>query len=144
MYMNTETENQNGFTLIEILLSIILLSIILTSFFGFLTQSAMFAQKNGQKLNTMQTAELFNNLFETNVSRQDLINKNIIKGDQTTTITIDKSTIDGLVGKTIESPFSITARVKNDVPKGLIQVTTIVQDPKDLYNKSETFTYIRK
>jgi prepilin-type N-terminal cleavage/methylation domain-containing protein len=66
------TENQNGFTLIEVLLSIMLLSIILTSFIGLFSQSAIFTQKNGNKLNTMQTAQTVIHMIDSNVTEGDL------------------------------------------------------------------------
>lgn len=41
---------QDGFTLIEVLVSIVILSIILTTFFSFFSQSLIFSGKNEEKL----------------------------------------------------------------------------------------------
>lgn len=70
--MCKKTENQNGFTLIEVLLSIVILSIILTFFIGFFTQSANFTQKSGEKLSTMQTAQTVIHMIDSNVSEDVL------------------------------------------------------------------------
>lgn len=47
---------KNGFTLIEVLASIIIIGIILTVFFGFYSQSMLFSNKNQQQLEALNIA----------------------------------------------------------------------------------------
>jgi type II secretory pathway pseudopilin PulG len=133
---------EEGFTLVEVLVSIILLFIILTSFLSFFSQSAMFIHSNEKKLGTMQIAQKYINLIEENVGLSDL--KYIPIGTE-----IDKKDIDQLILKTTNksidsSSFRIKGFITTDTPKGLTQFKIIVQDPSDTKNKSVTYTYIRK
>jgi prepilin-type N-terminal cleavage/methylation domain-containing protein len=54
--MKVYFQSQEGLTLIEVLVSIVMLSIILISFIGVFTQSAQFNNKNRQKLGTIDTS----------------------------------------------------------------------------------------
>ncbi len=47
----------NGFTLLEILLTLVILSIILLSFMSFFSQSSLFTQKNNEKLTAINLAQ---------------------------------------------------------------------------------------
>lgn len=49
--------SSKGFTLIEILVAVVILSIILLTFFGFFSQSALFATKNKQQLTAISLAQ---------------------------------------------------------------------------------------
>jgi type II secretory pathway pseudopilin PulG len=150
--MKENLKTQEGITLIEVLVSIVLVSIILISFIGFFTQSAIFTQKNGQKLGTVQTSQKFINLIK-DVSKDDL-SKNSATQQITTksgsTVSINKTVIDQLLKQTYTSPYTISAVltnvpiVVNSSTLNLIQFKIIVQDPNDPNNKSETYTYIRK
>ncbi|NHM30486.1 type IV pilus modification PilV family protein [Neobacillus terrae] len=138
-----ENLKEKGFTLVEVLVSIILLFIILTSFLSLFFQSAMFIHSNEEKLGTMQMAQKYINLIEENVGLSDL--NSIQIGTE-----IDKKAIDQLIlkntNKSIDSSsFRIKGFITNtDTPKGLTQFKIIVQDPNDTKNKSVTYTYIRK
>ena len=50
-------ENEGGLTLVEIIVALLILSIILLSFFTFFTQSAKFTNHNKENLTAVQVAE---------------------------------------------------------------------------------------
>lgn len=145
--MSKKCRNQQGFTLIEVLLSIILLFIILTSFIGFFTQSALFSNKNEQKFGTMQTAQKVINLIEMDVTKQILQNDlivdsagNVINGIHN----LSKSQIENYIDDTIDPNFDASAVLTNNSSENLIQVKLTIKDLKNLGNISETYTYIRR
>lgn len=70
--MGKKLDDQKGITLLEVLLSIVLLVIVLTSFAGFFTQSAMFVKKNEDKISTTQTAQQIVNIIELELTRDIL------------------------------------------------------------------------
>jgi prepilin-type N-terminal cleavage/methylation domain-containing protein len=141
-------ETQQGFTLIEVLLSIILLFIILTSFMGFFTQSALFSKKNEQKLETVQTAQKVINLIEMKLTKEILQNDgiidltgNVINGSHL----LSKNEIENYIDKTISDDYNISAEIKNNPSsENLIQFKVSVSDTLDPVNHSETYTYIRR
>lgn len=142
--MKENIRSQKGLTLIEVLISIVLLSVILISFMGFMTQSAMFNQKNKQKIDTMQTAQKFIDLIEIDdITKQDLqdnsiidSNENILKSNLT------KSDLQALLDP-VDTPYNVSAVVSKNSSKNIIMFKIIVQDANNL-NKSETYTYIRR
>lgn len=145
--------NEKGFTLIEVLLSIILLFIIMTSFMGFFTQSTLFNKKNEQKLDYTQTTQTVINLIEENITRTELEKDNDVKtifNSPYTTKTIDKTALEKFFSKKSSTPFirnnpnQIHASFSYIKETGLIQVKVIVADPSNPNHKSETYTYIRK
>jgi prepilin-type N-terminal cleavage/methylation domain-containing protein len=147
MIMSKKCRNQQGFTLIEVLLSIILLFIILTSFIGFFTQSALFSNKNEQKFGTMQTAQKVINLIEMDVTKQILQNDlivdsagNVINGIHN----LSKSQIENYIDDTIDPNFDASAVLTNNSSENLIQVKLTIKDLKNPGNISETYTYIRR
>jgi prepilin-type N-terminal cleavage/methylation domain-containing protein len=140
--MKKNFHSQKGLTLIEVLVSIVLLSIILTSFLGFFTQSALFTKKNEQKLGTMQVAQKYINLVEEKVP----ITK-FASYDLTNEVQLSKEEISNLFipPLTINSPYNIRAKIIiKPNTENRIQFTIIVEDPADSNNKSTTYTYIRK
>ncbi|WP_316571848.1 prepilin-type N-terminal cleavage/methylation domain-containing protein [Neobacillus sp. YIM B06451] len=140
-------QKQGGFTLLEVLLSIVLLSIILTSFLGFFTQSASFAKKNQYKLNTIQTAQKIVNLIELNVTKQDLIENNIIDGSGFVISgkkTLNQIDIENLIEESTGHDYNIEATVTNNSAENLIMFKIVVQNPASPGNTSETYTYIRR
>ncbi|RDU35040.1 hypothetical protein DRW41_19865 [Neobacillus piezotolerans] len=140
-------QKQGGFTLLEVLLSIVLLSIILTSFLGFFTQSALFAKKNEYKLDTVQTAQKIVNLIELNVTKQDLMENNIIDGRGFVlngTKTLNQIEVEKLIDESSGSDYNVRATVTNNSAENLIMFKIIVQDPAGPGNTSETYTYIRR
>lgn len=56
-YPKHPSKNKAGFTLIEVLAALVILSIILLSFFSFFSQSALFTQKNRDKLTAVNLAQ---------------------------------------------------------------------------------------
>ncbi|WP_423799227.1 PulJ/GspJ family protein [Neobacillus sp. SAB-20_R2A] len=129
-------KSQKGLTLVEVLISIVLLSIVLTSLLGFFTQSAMFAKKNEQKLGTLQTAQMVVNMVEENVTREALklplkdkngqvlyatpitdsygtVNSNLQPANGTFLLK-DKGEIEALLKKTITTNYSVSAIISND------------------------------
>lgn len=134
-------ECQKGFTLLEVLISIILLFIVLTSFMGFFTQSAMFNKKNEQKLGTLQMAQKYINLIEDKVSLSDV--SSIPRNTQ-----LDKNIVDQLILKnpsqTVDCPYNVKGFITNNTPRNLTQFKVIIEDKQDPKNNSSTYTYIRK
>lgn len=57
---------QDGFTLVEVLVSIVILSIVLTTFFSFFGQSLVFSGKNEEKLVAYNLAEKTMRIVESN------------------------------------------------------------------------------
>lgn len=55
-HLNCRNWNK-GFTLVEILVTLVILSIILLSFMSFFSQSSLFAQKNNEKLTAINLAQ---------------------------------------------------------------------------------------
>lgn len=144
MIMNNKCKNNKGFTLLEVLLSIVLLFIISTSFIGFFTQSAMFTQKNKEKLNAVQIAQKYINLVEQYVKKNDLNSYDLSKP-------LDESEIDKILSAHSihleKSSFKISAKVTpadKDLSSNLVQFKIIVQDPDEPNNESETYTYLRE
>ncbi|WP_043934224.1 PulJ/GspJ family protein [Bacillus sp. EB01] len=151
--MNKNSLNQEGFTLLEVLLSIVLLTIIMTSFLGFFTQSAIFNKKNEQKLDTMQTAQRIVNMIEINIEKQDLIVLNLIDANGIVLNkpkSLTKLELEQYLGEPIASDYTISALMDNSsftinsTTENLIMFKVIVQNPADSNDKSETYTYIRR
>ncbi|UCZ52141.1 prepilin-type N-terminal cleavage/methylation domain-containing protein [Bacillus shivajii] len=64
--------NSKGLTLIELLAAITILSIVLITFFGFLTQSMFFSTKTENKLTSVHVAERVLYEVKTNLTEGDL------------------------------------------------------------------------
>ena len=56
-YNKNYVNNESGLTLVEIIAALLILSIILLSFFAFFTQSAKFTKHNKENLTAVQVAE---------------------------------------------------------------------------------------
>ncbi|MBS8265086.1 prepilin-type N-terminal cleavage/methylation domain-containing protein [Mesobacillus boroniphilus] len=138
--MVKKSYNQKGMTLIEVLLSIVIISIILTSFAGFFSQSAIFIKKNENKLSTSQTAQKIVNLIEVNVTKNKLAN---FSGCTNSECTLDNTGVELLTNKTVGNSFSISAKFEKSV-ENLILVKVSVADNSNPDSFSETFTYIRR
>ncbi|WP_284036115.1 type II secretion system protein [Neobacillus sp. 114] len=133
-------QEQKGLTLVEILVSIVLLAIISTALLGFFTQSALFSNKNEQKLGTMATAQKYINLVE------DLPKEKFLSFNLSTEVSLTEDQIRNLFDPPLaKSNYNISAKIAiKPNTENLIQFTIIVEDPKDSNNKSITYTYIRK
>lgn len=112
---------------------------------GFFTQSSLFSKKNEQKLGTMQTAQMYINLVEDNVSKSRIQNLDFTKVN-----TLNKQQIDDLIkpAQPIVTPYTITAVIKtktadNNIPDNLFQFKITVENP-NTNSKSETYTYLMK
>lgn len=138
--MGIKLNNEKGLTLLEVLLSIVLLVIVLTTFASFFSQSAMFVKKNEDKFSSTQTAQQVVNLIEQELSKSELANSSEC---QMLSCTLNKDQLAILLDHTIESPFSISAIFSQSV-EGLVQVKVSVTDTNNPENFSETFTYIRR
>ncbi|RHW40647.1 prepilin-type N-terminal cleavage/methylation domain-containing protein [Neobacillus notoginsengisoli] len=142
-------QKQEGFTLIEVLLSIVLLTIILTSFLGFFTQSAIFTNKNQEKLSAAQTAQKVVSSIELNTTKAQLKAKSIVndtgKVVSPSTVYNDKSQFNELFKFTIVTPFTVEIKFSDGpMGSGLIQCkVSILDNSSPPKTKSETFTYIR-
>ncbi|NRD76014.1 prepilin-type N-terminal cleavage/methylation domain-containing protein [Bacillus sp. BRMEA1] len=138
--------NQKGLTLIEILISIVLLTVILTSFMGFFTQSAIFNKHNNVKLDTIQTAQKIKNLINTNMTKNILLNDNKIDALGTIQTTkLDAAYLSKYFNPQTSYNYWVelsNSLIPNSTTK-LIQVKIVVQDPKNINNQSVTYTYIR-
>jgi len=145
--MKENFKSQKGLTLIEVLVSIVLLAIILTSFIGLFTQSTLFTKKNEQKLDTMQTAQKIINIVEVDLTKQDLLDNSIIDASGNVLnkpkILTDED-INKLLDDTIVANYKFSAIITNNSSENLIMFKIIVEDPKDKGSKSETYTYIRR
>jgi prepilin-type N-terminal cleavage/methylation domain-containing protein len=140
--VNKYSLNQRGFTLLEVLLSILLMTVILTSFLGFFTQSAFFTRNNGDKLSTSQIAQEIVSLIDSEVTIEKLKTKMII--DENNNINSSKKTVEipeleKLIGHPINSPYSITVTFSKNA--GLVQAHVVISSDE---NESETYTFIRR
>ncbi|MEH7300184.1 PulJ/GspJ family protein [Neobacillus drentensis] len=143
--MKDSFHSQQGLTLVEVLVSIVLLAIILASFISFFTQSALFTKKNDQKLDTMQTAQKVVNLVEIEITKQDLIENLIINSsEQVIKTSLTKTEIEGLINDNIDPRYDVIVEISKNSSQNLIMFKIIVQDPTNTGNKSETYTYIRR
>lgn len=171
--MRNNLRNEKGFTLVEVLLSIILLSIILTSFFVFFTQSAKTTLKNGQKLSTLQVAELIIHMIDSNVTIDKLkvntaltpvsdtsghnisgrvindseivISNYVTTDNDNTAYYVDgKDNINRKFNISIDTDYNVYLLISKNIQSQMIQAKVTVKDPVDPSNKSETFTYIRR
>jgi prepilin-type N-terminal cleavage/methylation domain-containing protein len=132
--------NQNGLTLLEVLLSIVILAIVLTSFAGFFSQSAMFVKKNEEKLSTSQTTQKIVNLIELNISKSRL---QTISDCADLICTLNEDDLEALSGQTINSTYTISASFTPG-EENLIKAKVAIIDSDDPESSSETFTYIRR
>lgn len=137
--MGKKLDNQNGLTLLEVLLSIVLLTIVLTSFAGFFSQSAMFVKKNEEKLSTSQTAQRIVNLIEVNITKNDLTPALCPEFN----CVLDENGLEIISGQQISSVYNISADFTASV-EDLIKVKVTITDNDDPESSSETFTYIRR
>lgn len=140
--MGIKFDNQKGMTLLEVLLSIVILTIVLTSFAGFFSQSALFVKKNEEKMNTFQTAQQIVNIIEDRFTKDLLFENNSVDCSEDN-CTLDKNEISQLANYPINTIYDISAIFKNGEEE-LVQVKVIVSEPEHPENFSETFTYIRR
>ncbi|WP_053367291.1 type IV pilus modification PilV family protein [Bacillus sp. FJAT-27245] len=142
-------QKQGGFTLLEVLLSIVLLSIVLTSFLGFFTQSALFTNRNEEKLSALQTAQKVVALIDMNTTVARLKAENVVGADGKVVspgiVYDEKANFSRLFNFEVNTSFKVTLQF-TDGPENsrLVQCKVTVTDGKvPPAAKSETFTYIR-
>ena len=138
--MVKKLDNQDGLTLLEVLLSIVILTIVLTSFAGFFSQSAIFVKKNEEKLSTSQTAQQVVNLIEVNVSKNILLANTECADFR---CNFDKNGLEVFLGQTLNSSYKISVDFTPSVEE-LVKVKVAIIDNDDPDSSSETFTYIRR
>jgi prepilin-type N-terminal cleavage/methylation domain-containing protein len=141
--LGKKLDNQDGLTLLEVLLSIVILTIILTSFAGFFSQSAMFVKKNEEKLNTSQTAQQIVNLIEVNVTKNTLSVYGCNDPFTDPKCSLNELGIETLTANTIDTTYNLSAKFSKG-EEGLVKVKVEVIDPDNPESSSETFTYIRR
>jgi type II secretory pathway pseudopilin PulG len=150
--------NQHGITLLEILLSIVLLFIILTTFMGFFTQSALFQKNNEDKLAVSNASQKVVSLIEMNASIASLEATIMIPAfevsEPSTTRKLyrlsntnpsHKSVLSTLIGSEIDSPYNISLEFEKFEKEGIsfIQVTVTVIHPTKIKTESVTYTFIK-
>jgi prepilin-type N-terminal cleavage/methylation domain-containing protein len=151
--MKENYSKQTGFTLIEVLVSIVILSIILTTFFSFFGQSLVFSGKNEEKLVAYNLAGKTLRIVESKY--KNTINQSLLTLDSCTNYPQElKDVLDN-------STCSFIQNKKNYFPEIIITKQTFTEftNPKlylinvKIYNAnklnsnrkllSETFGYIR-
>ncbi|WP_057771780.1 type IV pilus modification PilV family protein [Cytobacillus dafuensis] len=139
--------NQKGITLLEVLLSMLILSIILVSFFSFFSQSAVFIKKNDDKLSAVNTAQMVLNILQENEKKNTLYLPQSVLEDvnsgKSSIITNEMDEFSTLLNQDIQSSFKISLEFKEGYEK-LIQVKIMVSDPKNNKNEAKTYTYISR
>ncbi|MCM3572071.1 MULTISPECIES: prepilin-type N-terminal cleavage/methylation domain-containing protein [Mesobacillus] len=138
--MGKKLDDQSGITLLEVLLSIVLLVIVLTSFAGFFTQSAMFVKKNEDKISTTQTVQQIVNLIEVKLTRDTLSTSTECPS---LPCTLNEDHLAELLDRSFGSTHKISVSFNNG-EEGLIRVEVSVQDRNNPDSTSRTFTYIRR
>ncbi len=138
--MGKKLDDQSGITLLEVLLSIVLLVIVLTSFAGFFTQSAMFVKKNEDKMSTTQTVQQIVNLIEVKLTKVTLSTSTECPS---LPCTLNEENLVGLLDRSFDSAHKISVSFNNG-EEGLIRVEVSVQDRNNPDSTSRTFTYIRR
>lgn len=138
--MGKKLDDQRGITLLEVLLSIVLLVIVLTSFAGFFTQSALFVKKNEDKISTTQTAQQIVNLIELKLTKEMLTTSNECPS---LPCNLDRDILSGLLDQSFDSSQKISAEFSKGAEE-LIKVEVSVQDTNNQESNSRTFTYIRR
>lgn len=138
--MGVKLDDQKGLTLLEVLLAIVLLFIVLASFAGFFTQSAMFVKKNEEKLSISQTAQQIVNLIELNLKKSELA---AVSDCAALPCTLENEELSTLIGSTAAGSYSISTDFSPG-EEGLIQVKVTVTDTDNPKSSSVTFTYIRR
>ncbi|GAE43972.1 PulJ/GspJ family protein [Mesobacillus boroniphilus] len=137
--MGKKLDDQKGITLLEVLLSIVLLVIVLTSFAGFYTISNV-CEKNEDKISTTQTAQQIVNIIELELTR-DILSTSTECPSLPCTLNEDK--LAGLLDRSFDNTQKILVSFNNG-EVGLIRVEVSVEDRSNPDSSSRTFTYIRR
>ncbi|KAB2338726.1 prepilin-type N-terminal cleavage/methylation domain-containing protein [Cytobacillus depressus] len=154
-------QNQKGLTLIEVLLSIVILSIILGTFIKFFPQMGLINKQNETKQqavnlakkelmywkNVIETSNDFNVFRKNNNLTQSFSFINKTKGD-TVTINIDTITIKTLSTNASDSKFGVQVKInkKSDLTTEPIKAYPIhiklLKEGNEANPYSETYGYI--
>lgn len=131
-------DNEKGFTLLEVLLSITILTIVLTTFFQFFSQSMLFSSRNEEKQQAINIVrQLMNELQENNTAYN--------KFDTSTSPINDQKTLNDLFQKVenineLHERFDISLTFQK---KGqLIQVYVKVKSKNREDISAETYGFI--
>ncbi|WP_169907960.1 type IV pilus modification PilV family protein [Priestia abyssalis] len=123
-------QDEKGFTLIEVLLSIIILTIVLTTFFQFFSQSMLFSSRNVEKQQAIQIVrQLMNELQE---------NEHVYPINDETTLNDLFSKVDNI--EELQKKFDISLTLQQE--EALIQVHVKVQSRNWNDVSAETYGYI--
>lgn len=145
--MDILKNNEQGFTLIEILASVVILSIVLITFFGFYFQASLFSTKNDQKYTSHTLSQKVINLTQEKVTKDVLLDRGII--DSTFTVingtfsTDDETYIENLLNyDAYDNDYTVRLTISNGVDE-LILVKVKAVSNLNTVDASETYTYIR-
>ena len=140
--MENHIQNENGMTLLELLLSMAILLIIFTVFFQFFSQTALFTMKNEEKVKAINIAR------ETISEIKELSDKDVIIEKKLKEQYVFQQTIQCAEMYTkYNQEFNINICFEDgdkDLPKKLVKVTVSVQHQVDRLAHTETFTYVNR
>ena len=140
--MKNHIRNENGMTLLELLLSMAILLIIFTVFFQFFSQTALFTMKNEEKIKAINIAR------ETISEIKELSDKDAIIEKKLNEQYIFQQTIQCAEMYTKnDQEYNINICFEDgdkDLPKQLVKVTVSVQHQVDRLAQTETFTYVNR
>ncbi|EKN64989.1 prepilin-type N-terminal cleavage/methylation domain-containing protein [Schinkia azotoformans] len=131
--------DMSGFTLIEVLVAVVILSVILLSFFVFFSQSALFTNKNNHQLMAINLAQEVigiiksnNTIFQHNKSFEDPFSEQekIILGIDNNQYFVNK-----------EEQFKLQLELRKDKNYPLYLIHILIEEPKDSVI-TETYHYL--
>lgn len=156
-FSKSPIKNNQGFTLIEIIASIFLIGLILTSFFTIFIQSSQYSNNNEDKLHVTNFTRDLSNRIET-ITIEDLIKKGVIKESQiigdfspitlpnSTTTTEELLTLLQINDSNYDVKLELRPgpKTKESSKTSLIEVTIHVSTKQStgINTSSKTFTYI--
>jgi prepilin-type N-terminal cleavage/methylation domain-containing protein len=137
--------NKRGFTLIEILVSVVLLFLVLTIFMGIFSQSALFQKNNELKLSVSQTAQKVVTLVDLNINKKKLLDASIIDANLSGTISNTDPRFSALIEAQINDPYSISITFNKLIIENItfIKATVMVSDNSKIKTESTTYTFIK-
>jgi prepilin-type N-terminal cleavage/methylation domain-containing protein len=137
--------NNRGFTLIEILVSVVILSIVLTIFMSIFAQSALYQKNNELKLSVSQTAQKIVTLIDLNVNKKKLTDASILDSNLSGTITNADSRFSTLLEAQIDDPYLITISFNKLLVEDItyIKATVTVTANSKIKTESTTYTFVK-
>lgn len=155
MNLNQTLKKQNGFTLIEILASIIILSIILITFFSFFSQSINFSKANEEEYAAIHLAEqIWVNLNKSvdnspsnpnfkqnlNLTTYNTAQQNALNVDQNGFIDIDGN---GIINEMDQYKLNLVIQLESNFTNFDIYFVNIRIVDKNNHVLTETYGYLK-